>query len=239
MVIFLKLLLAHILGDFLMQPRAWVAHKEKNKATSPYLYLHIVIHGGLVMLFLWDWSLFTIALLIAGSHLVIDLIKIYIQKPHTRTTWFGIDQLLHVAVLIAVYIWQTGDYFGIENIPNNYSFWLVLTGVIFLTSGVSIIMNVMLQRWSKFVFDATDNSLSNAGKYIGILERMFVFVFILTDHWEAVGFLITAKSVFRFGDLKESRDRKLTEYILIGTLLSFGFAIFTALLTKHLLALNI
>ena len=238
MVIFLKLLLAHILGDFLFQPRAWVGHKEKNKAASPYLYLHVVIHGTLILLFLWDWNLYYIALIVAVSHLLIDLVKIYLQKPNTRIAWFISDQLLHVAVLLGVYFWYTGDYFGVENIPYNYAFWLIVTAVIFLTSGVSIIMNVMLQRWSKFVFDASDDSLSNAGKYIGILERVFVFVFILTDHWEAVGFLITAKSVFRFGDLKESRDRKLTEYILIGTLLSFGFAIFTALLTNYLLALN-
>jgi len=56
-----------------------------------------------------------------------------------------------------------------------------------------------------------------------------VFIFITEGHWEAVGFLITAKSVFRFSDLKESKDRKLTEYILIGTLMSFGIAIITAL----------
>ncbi|MDX1471964.1 MAG: DUF3307 domain-containing protein, partial [Flavobacteriaceae bacterium] len=69
----------------------------------------------------------------------------------------------------------------------------------------------------------------DAGKYIGILERLFVFTFILLGHWEAVGFLLTAKSVFRFGDLKDSRHRKLTEYVLIGTLLSFGIATLTAL----------
>ncbi len=238
MVMFLKLLLAHIIGDFLLQPRTWVEHKEQKKAASPYLYLHVLIHGALILLFLWDWSLWYLALIIAGSHLLIDLVKIYFQKTHSRISWFVIDQMLHVAVLIGVYFWQTGNYFGIEGIPDNNGFWLILTAVVFLTSGVATIMNVMLQRWSKFVFDASDDSLSNAGKYIGVLERLFVFVFILTDHWEAVGFLITAKSVFRFGDLKESRDRKLTEYILIGTLLSFGFAIFTALLTKYLLGIN-
>jgi hypothetical protein len=52
--------------------------------------------------------------------------------------------------------------------------------------------------------------------------------------WEAIGFLIAAKSVFRFGDLKDSRNRKLTEYILIGTLLSFGIAIVTGILTLYL-----
>ena len=70
--------------------------------------------------------------------------------------------------------------------------------------------------------------------YIGILERILVFVFVILNHWEAVGFLITAKSVFRFGDLKESKHRKLTEYILIGTLISFGIAIFVGILYAYL-----
>lgn len=37
--------------------------------------------------------------------------------------------------------------------------------------------------------------------------------------------MLAAKSILRFDDLKESKDRKLTEYILIGTLLSFGSAV--------------
>ena len=72
----------------------------------------------------------------------------------------------------------------------------------------------------------------NAGKYIGILERLLVFVFILVDHWEGVGFMIAAKSVFRFSDLAEAKQRKLTEYVLIGTLLSFGIAVLTGILVK-------
>lgn len=81
-----------------------------------------------------------------------------------------------------------------------------------------------------------NESLKDAGMYIGILERILVFVFVILDHWEAVGFLITAKSVFRFGDLKESKERKLTEYILIGTLISFGIAILVGIL--YLMGLN-
>jgi hypothetical protein len=44
--------------------------------------------------------------------------------------------------------------------------------------------------------------------------------------------MIAAKSVFRFSDLAKARQRKLTEYVLIGTLLSFGFAILTGILVK-------
>lgn len=67
-----------------------------------------------------------------------------------------------------------------------------------------------------------------------MLERLFVFIFVITSNWEGIGFLLAAKSVFRFGDLKESKDRKLTEYILIGTLLSFGIAIATGMLVLKL-----
>jgi hypothetical protein len=55
--------------------------------------------------------------------------------------------------------------------------------------------------------------------------------------WEGIGFLIAAKSIFRFGDIKESEGLKLTEYFMIGTLLSFGMAIFTGLATLKLIEL--
>lgn len=97
-------------------------------------------------------------------------------------------------------------------------------------------MKELMSNWSNALNDSNDESLNNAGKYIGILERLFVFIFIVTGNWESIGFLLAAKSVFRFGDLKESKDRKLTEYILIGTLLSFGIAIATGMLVVKLVA---
>lgn len=66
-----------------------------------------------------------------------------------------------------------------------------------------------------------------------MLERLLICCFILAGHFEAIGFLLAAKSIFRFGDLKEAQDRKLTEYVLIGTLLSFGIAIATGLLVQY------
>lgn len=92
----------------------------------------------------------------------------------------------------------------------------------------------IFSKWDIEKLTTGNESLKDAGRYIGMLERMLVFVFIITNHWEAVGFLITAKSVFRFGDLKESKHRKLTEYILIGTLISFGIAILTGILYLYI-----
>ncbi|MGB6037763.1 MAG: DUF3307 domain-containing protein, partial [Cryomorphaceae bacterium] len=91
----------------------------------------------------------------------------------------------------------------------------------------------LMSRWI-VTEDEENQSLPAAGKYIGMLERLFIFAFVVLNQWSAIGFLITAKSVFRFGDLSRAKDRKLTEYILIGTLLSFGLAILTGLVYQYL-----
>lgn len=139
-----------------------------------------------------------------------------------------VDQALHVLVLIGIAYLYTHESF--EFIPLDHSFWLLLTGVIFLTKPTSIIIKNAISIWTPENKNSQDDSLSNAGNYIGILERLFVFSFILTGHFEAIGFLLAAKSIFRFGDLKEAKDRKLTEYVLIGTLLSFGIALLAGLI---------
>jgi hypothetical protein len=58
---------------------------------------------------------------------------------------------------------------------------------------------------------------------------------VISGHWEAIGFMLAAKSIFRFGDLKDSKDRKLTEYVLIGTMISFGTAIVIGVIVQRFL----
>ncbi len=97
-----------------------------------------------------------------------------------------------------------------------------------------------MTHWNKSIELEPDpsESLPKAGQYIGMLERVLVFTFISIGQWGAVGFLLAAKSIFRFGDLTRSKDRKLTEYILIGTFMSFGIAIATALATAWIRAMS-
>mgnify|MGYP004361592459 FL=1 len=121
---------------------------------------------------------------------------------------------------------------------------LLITLLFFVTYVAGILMRVALQPWQDAIEPASkkenakSTSLAGAGKIIGILERLFVFTFILLNTWSAIGFLITAKSVFRFGDLTEGKNRRLTEYVLIGTLLSFGIAIGCGLMFRYLSALD-
>jgi hypothetical protein len=229
-MILLKLILAHLTGDFLLQPKSWVEEKEEKKIRSVKLYGHIILHGALVLLVLWDYSFWLLALMIMGLHGIIDILKLYVQKEHNKTKWFAIDQLLHLASIFILWsVWFPSEM-DFSKIYNNPVIWLYAAALLFLTKATGITIQVLMLNWSKAVSDGENESLASAGKYIGILERLFVFVFVVNGHWEAVGFLLAAKSVFRFGDLKESKDRKLTEYILIGTLLSFGIAIVTGII---------
>lgn len=239
MMLLIKLLLAHLIGDFFLQPQKWVKEKEKKKLKSPKLYLHIFIHIALTSILLWDASLWPVIAIIGISHLIIDATKLLVQKKKTKRLWFFVDQFLHVLVIFLCYYWfSNAGGFNLNDIITEKNL-LLLVCLLFLTIPVSIIMKTIFAKWHIEELTKGNESLKDAGKYIGILERVLVFIFIIFNHWEAVGFLITAKSVFRFGDLKKSKHRKLTEYILIGTLISFGIAIITGILYNYMTYANI
>lgn len=230
-MIFIQLILAHLLGDFILQPNSWVADKENRKLKSSYLYFHVLIHTVLSFIFLWDLKLWWVAVLVGISHFIIDVCKLSFQNDQTKKRWFFIDQALHVAVIGVVSL-----YFGEFNFDflKNQDFLKILMGALFLTTPVSIFIKLLLSSWTPVTEEENTQteSLSSAGKYIGILERLLVFTFIVVNHWEGVGFMIAAKSVFRFSDLAQAKQRKLTEYVLIGTLLSFGIAVLAGILIK-------
>jgi len=85
------------------------------------------------------------------------------------------------------------------------------------------------------IIKANSEGLAKAGLWLGRLERVLILTFVLLSKYEAIGFLITAKSIFRFSEIKCSRDRKEAEYFLIGTMLSFVIAIIIGILTTWLL----
>lgn len=231
-MIFIQLILAHLLGDFILQPNSWVADKEIKKLKSKYLYLHVFIHTILSFIFLWDIQLWWVAVLIGVSHYIIDACKLNFQTHKSKKNWFFVDQALHVLVIAGVFFYF--EEFNFEFLKNQELLKIVMAAL-FLTSPASIFIKILLSSWTPVPETASDiqtESLSSAGKYIGILERLLVFTFITVNHWEGVGFMVAAKSVFRFSDLAQAKQRKLTEYVLIGTLLSFGMAVLTGILIK-------
>lgn len=234
MILMIKLVLAHLIGDFILQPTSWVKAKETRKLAAWQLYAHVLVHAVLIIVIVWDVYFWPWALIIAGSHLIIDALKIILQREKTKRILFFIDQVMHLAALYAVaciYLNYIPDF----NLLNDQNILLFITCLAFLTTPASAAIKFFIARWTPHMTtDGEDESLQSAGKYIGILERLFVFAFFASGHPEGVGFLIAAKSVFRFGDLKEAKSRKLTEYVLIGTLISFGVAMITGIIFSKL-----
>ena len=234
LVFFLKLFLAHIVGDFVFQPYKWVKSKEKKKYKSPYLYWHILIHTiALFVALQFNFSYWLGILIIISSHYLIDLAKLYLTKKVNFRWLFLWDQLAHLFVILGVVrIYKVYEI----NFSAFYKpqILLLIIAILLVTAVSSIVMKIIISKWE---LDSNSNkkSLNDAGKYIGILERLFIFIFVITNNWQGIGFLLAAKSVFRFGDLSKSEDRKLTEYILIGTLLSFGLAIIIGISYNYVL----
>jgi hypothetical protein len=221
LILTLKLLLAHVIGDFTLQPNKWDKSKRKQKHKSPHLYWHMLVHAAALSILLsfdtsYIWGFVTILL----THFIIDLAKLYLLNDTNDRALFFIDQLLHLFVILCV----AYAYFPIDVHFDDIltpQFVLLTLAILTITSLTSILMKVLISKWKP----KEKKTLKNAGTYIGMLERLFIFGFIVIDYWDGIGFLLAAKSVFRFGDLSNTEDRNLTEYILIGTLLSFGFAL--------------
>lgn len=227
-IVFIQFLLAHFIGDFVVQPSKWVADKEKKGIKSLYLWLHILIHIVLMLVLTgFKTSLLPIIIIIGISHLLIDWLKIRLKKYDFPFSLFVADQVAHIAIIIGLIIWHLQlSSLAWQSI---YHQVLLIALALVLTIYVSgIIMQLFLSRWK--VDENTDEALYKAGWYIGVLERLFIVGFVLSDYWAGIGFMIAAKSIFRFSDLSRAKDRKLTEYVLIGTLLSYGLAFCTALL---------
>jgi Protein of unknown function (DUF3307) len=222
----LKLLIAHIMGDFVLQPYKWVLDKEEKKQRSPYLYWHMLVHTiALLVVLQFNMTYWLGIIIIIISHWIIDIIKLNLNDHYNRNWLFFADQVAHLIVLAFTVHLYLPFKIDISALSSSETL-LFIAFVLMVTAVSSVIMKVIISKWN--IDEHTDNSqasLSQAGTWIGILERLMVFGFVILNQWEGIGFLLAAKSIFRFGDIKNAKDRKLTEYILIGTLLSFGLAI--------------
>lgn len=105
------------------------------------------------------------------------------------------------------------------------SFQVGLFGFLLVINEMNILFRYLLGVFRLQPLTEEDGETSdkeyNTGRLIGILERIFVFIFVLLGQYTAIGFILAAKGVARFQDFK---SRTFAEYVLIGTLLSTLFA---------------
>lgn len=247
--ILIKLIAAHLIGDFLLQTDSLCGMKYSNNASRRLvgLGIHSSIQAILSYVFIAEWKLWIVPLVIFISHFIIDFVKVVCNGK--RLPALLIDQLAHYIVIVG--LWWMLCSKGKFNISTTYlslSFWGILTSYIAILAPSSIFIKsfIEFEGWVPVAPQSSATSetiqqeeslqgLPNAGKWIGYLERILILTFIYTGNIEGIGFLLAAKSVFRFGELNRAQDIKVTEYVLIGTFVSFTIAIVIGFGVKWLL----
>jgi hypothetical protein len=230
--LFSKLLIAHLVGDFIVFRNKRLKEKGKPLWKSRRLIAHALIHFIFSWIALSEVALWPFALIIGISHYASELI---IRNGLSRRIQlaFITDQLFHL-LLIYIVASVTTDPLWPSDIMQLQMPWLSIAGLIAVTFPAAKFIEVFLSQWPPAKSADKIKGLTNAGLWIGILERILIYLFIITGHWEGIGFLLAAKSIFRFGDLTNSKDISLTEYIMVGTLLSFCTAIVMGLTINYL-----
>lgn len=250
---FIALLFAHTLADFVFQTR-WMA---ANKRTPLALGLHFATVYATALAA--TGSVHPALLVLALVHIAIDVGKLVLTaawKSSDGLAPFLIDQALHLATLIALALWLpdlwangfwapgaivTGDDGGIlgtgiwpDEVPLPVSqvptLMVLATGLVLSTRAGGFAVGLLMQPFAaNLPADIAAEGLPGAGRLIGLLERGLIFVLVLIGQPQGVGLLMAAKSILRYGALKE--DRALSEYVIIGTLASFGWALVVSFLT--------
>lgn len=223
---------AHLVADFIFQNQEWVNHKYE-KLFSNYLFLHIFIVGVLSWMFSLDIGFWKAALTLAFVHLLIDLLKVWLTNRNKKRTYFFLDQLIHIVAIVLISVVYAKLYSISFVFEPKLSWIAIFTGFVLCAKPANIIMKYVFLAFSIEIPDneieiKEGKSLPNAGKLIGISERYIVLALSLTGQFQAIGLLIAAKSILRFNTASKS------EYVLVGTLVSFGIALFTGLLINQL-----
>jgi Protein of unknown function (DUF3307) len=225
---FAALLFAHVIADFVLQ----TSYIAMNKRRAGVLLLHsvIVLMTAQAALGRVDaWELVALALV----HGIADWTKARFGRPGLGP--FLADQAVHLGtvLIVASYspgLWAGGlwAHLGADWLP---ALMALVAGAILATRAGGFAVGLLMRPWAEVDLP---KGLTNGGALIGLLERGLIFLLVMVDQAAGIGFLIAAKSVLRFETT--SKDQKAGEYVIIGTLASFGWALIFAYATRALMA---
>lgn len=186
----------------------------------------------------------------------------YLKVKKVSVKWYAtiflFDQILHIAVIIML----THAIVITPNILNNWLVDAVLQGnglkyehlkEIFVITYVSfsgayfipLVFDIIYEKiynYEKLLSETLKGEVERkshafidevkTGKWIGILERILIMIFLFINQFSSIGFIIAIKSLARF---KLMENKIFSEYYLLGTLVSvvytlIGFGVFNYVL---------
>lgn len=220
-------IIAHLCLDYFFQTDKLANKKNTIGFKSSFLYWHGLACFALAWLFSLQVGFVLFAAIIAVSHFLLDGFKRHLNSSiYFGRYAFFIDQAAHLAILTLVVV-LFNKWHGINpsiDVSINFKYLLIITGYLVCLKPANIFIREIFKATEIQV--SSDNEMPNAGKVIGVLERILTLTFIIVSQYSAVGFLIAAKSILRYGN----NETLKTEYVLIGTMLSFGIAIIAGII---------
>lgn len=237
-ILLLRLIMAHLIADFLLQRECWVRQRFQKKWASSWLYAHGATAAVLAYLLAGYWKVFWLPIGIFVSHVLLDGFKAYQEEDNCRA--FLLDQAGHLLVILVCWAFLAGaglaDLSGtLFSLSSTRKFWVLALSYFFALWPAGFWIGKITQAWRKEFEESSSPGLARAGLWIGCLERVLILTFVLLNQFGSIGFLIAAKSIFRFGEISLPERRKEAEYILIGTMISFTIAIGLGILARLIL----
>jgi hypothetical protein len=258
MELFLSMILAHVIADFLLQSPQIAA--EKCRGLPRGYLLHFA--GHLIALAVLTHPYFSpvtviLWIMLPAAHLLLDWLKNRLFSPaHPADALiFLLDQALHLLLIFCAWQWTNPPlcspvvsfYHGlltsagssfIRHFCNIRLPSILLTAAVygFVIFGGAVLVRKVLDLDALRLPGPADKfgDTRQAGRYIGMLERALILSLTLANAFTSIAFVLTAKSIARYKEL-ESRD--FAEYYLAGTLLSTLLGILGGLLLRSAMAL--
>jgi len=234
--IFIILVTAHLISDFVLQNN-WLVEKKKNEFG---VFLHALIHALVTWLLFWQWGIGAILLAVLFMHFILDQQKHKLLSKYGDNIWIFLgDQFFHVLSLGVIAVLNSilpSLFSQPSNCGNIRIFSFVLIDLFIIATYFS---GYIIGFITKDIVDKNKlkiEGLEGGGKLIGNLERALIFFLVVFNMPSVIGLIATAKSILRFGEIKN--NWKVAEYILIGTLLSFLIALVLGYIAKFITAKN-
>ncbi len=243
-LLLLWLITVHFLADFTLQSADLA---QRKKGSWKFLLLHGGIYGcamaSAVFLAVDLRAGIGPALVISGSHLLIDVLKIRLEKrwrtPAAGFWSFVADQALHLGIILGCgLLFSLQDHTNrvwqfLLSLPNARDFAVYAAAYVVVWDPACVFVKMLFYYYGEAADAEPEAVVSNpnAGALIGKLERVLIATLVLVGSLGSIAFVLTAKSLARH---KQLEDINFAEKYLVGTLASAAIAVVTGLTLKGL-----
>lgn len=117
------------------------------------------------------------------------------------------------------------------NIDSSLDLVIVLIGAAVLITPANFIVRWILRRARGVALPAE----AGAGRWIGGMERLLIFLLVLMGEPGAASLVAAAKSLLRFPEITGANSKISPEYVLVGSLASWLVAFAVAATTATLI----